>query len=289
MIAFNGRNDTVVGWAEKIPFYTAMRSHCHGGTFYFDQRRHDGSGSVWSPQQNVRNLYRYRTDLSYPALSEADCDDDPGNGSVATGDTLGTINGHLDWDTVLTDQPDGWGCVLRTRDLASTSGVVSGPDSARVNVTPRRLQRFAPLAGEPLVWQVRRLADDAMIQSGVSVVEVDGRVTVPSVRVLRSGVRLSLLRASALGVGTPPGVRLFSARASINPARSAVRFRVDALPGTDIRASLHDLAGREVRPALALVGSGGVEWAAAGLPPGVYHARFVSGRTAEAVRVIVLP
>lgn len=289
MLAFNGRNDTVVGWAEKLGFYAAMQTHRHGGTFYFDQRRHDGSGAVWAPQQNVRNLYRYRTDRSYPALTNADCDDDPGNGSLASGDTLGTINGHLDWDTSLTDELDGWGCVLRTRDLASTSGTVPGPDSARVDVTPRRLQRFAPIPGESLVWQVRRLADDAMIQSGQVLVESDGRVTVPAVRVLRAGVRLSLLRATALDVGEPPAVRPFSARAFANPARSALRFQVDAPPGTMIRASLHDLAGREVRPASSLVGSGGLVWSAAGLPPGVYLARFVSGRFAAVERVIVLP
>lgn len=289
MIAFNGRNDTVVGWAEKIGFYAAMQTHRHGGAFFFDQRRHDGSGAVWGPQQNVRTLYRYRTDRSYPALTNADCDDDPGNGSLASGDTLGTINGHLDWDTAMTDELDGWGCVLRTRDLASTSGLVLGPDSARVDVTPRRLQRFAPIPGESLVWQVRRLADEALIQSGQAVVESDGRVTVPSVRVLRGGVRVSLVRASALGVDDTPVVRPFSARAAANPARSALRFQVDAAPGITISASLHDLAGREVRSCTALTGSGGLVWPATGLPPGVYLARFVSGPQSEAVRVIVLP
>lgn len=49
IIAFSGRNDITLGWAEKIPFYSAMREHRAGGAFFWDTRNHGNTatGGAW--------------------------------------------------------------------------------------------------------------------------------------------------------------------------------------------------------------------------------------------------
>jgi hypothetical protein len=150
IIAFNGRNDMTTGWAEKIPFYRAMNVHRAGGTFFWDTRNHTNTatGAAWGPLMDYSYVYRFRSNLSFPALSNCSANGNPGDGYGADGDSIGTINGFVEWDAPLADSLARWKDRLRLRDLPTRWGpVVRAPDSVTVDVTPRRLQRFHVTAG----------------------------------------------------------------------------------------------------------------------------------------------
>jgi hypothetical protein len=254
LIAFSGRNDDVVGWAEKIPYYTAMRATRQGGAYFWDPRQHlDNAIASWVPMQDPEYLYRFRTNLSFPALSNGSADGNPGDGDPAVGDSIGTINGYVEWDTSLVDQPRRWQTTLRTRDLTTRWQTMPAPESVTVDVTPRRLQSLVVAADSAYSYTVARLPDSVVVQQGVVVADSLPLLTVPGVTVYRSG---SVLRLTALGnyggpttaVGDP---RVAPGRPAIalapNPARGAVSLRLAWPRAEEARVALYDAAGRLVR------------------------------------------
>ncbi len=253
MFAFNGKIDTVVGWAEKIPYYAAIQTHRHGGAYYFDGRNHSGSiAGAWTPMQNARDLYRFRTDRSYPALARGSADDDPGNGAATDGDSIGTLNGFAEWDTTLTDMPSKWECTLRLRNLTSLWGAAIAPESIAVDVTPRRLQRFNVTPGAPFAWRATRVIDGVIAQSGIVLADSLGLVTVTALRVPRSGVVLTLEPAGAVAVAmlpvSPAGIAL---RLGAQPLRGSADLEI-AWPATGpADVALYDVAGRHLRTVFA--------------------------------------
>lgn len=281
MLVFNGRKDVNVGWAEKTRFWRAMSEHRRGGYFFWDNRDHGVVGALWQPMQSPAYLDRFRTDRSFPALSGCDLDGDPGDGTPASGDSVGTLNGPVEWD-VPAETPSGWSVTLTLRALELTTSTVPAPESALVDVSPRRLQAFviAPLAVVP--YRIVRSADEAVLAAGMATADSFGVVTVPRVRVLRAGTRVELgapAVATAAPAGGPPRLRLSCA----SPVRGgAFEAIVDWPAGGEGRLELLDVGGRRV---LSLF-EGGV---AAGrqryrarpgsLPPGLY---FLSARCGDA-------
>jgi hypothetical protein len=295
MIAFAGRNDFALGWAEKIPFYHAMRDARQGGTFYWDMRDHTGSAfGAWTPMTNPSVLYRYRTNLSFPALSNASLDDDPGDGTVASGDSVGTINGHLEWDTAIVDEPGHWQTTLRLRDLSTLWGPVPAPDSATVDVTPRRLQAFVVVPDSACTWQVTRLQDGAIVQSGSVVPDGQGLITVAGVKVYHAGSRLDL------GLPTPPvlGVGPKERRPSRplvtlarNPVVESAALTVAWPAAGPARVDLYDAAGRRVRVLFQGVAGSPTTTSpleARGSPAGLYFIVARQGGLQTVQRVVLL-
>jgi hypothetical protein len=202
LITYDGRRDEVVGWAEKIPFFAAMQTSRQGGYFFFDMRDHGGQGA-WDAIFDPRYLYRFRTDLSYPALSNCTADSDPGDGHIASGDSVGTINGYVEWDTALVDEPDLWRVTLTLRDLSTRWDTLAAPDSVEVDVTLRRLQQFVVTPGASYRYTVTRVANGAVLQAGTVVADTAGLVTVGGVIVPREGSRLQIEPATG-GERAPP-------------------------------------------------------------------------------------
>ena len=191
-VMVNGRNDVTVGWAENIGFYDSMRVSRHGGYFFWDSRGHADGFQAWQPMQDPAYLARFRTNRSYPALANCTADDDPGNGSVATGDSVGCINGFVEWDTTLVDQPGAWETTLKLRNLTTLTGTIPSPDSTRVDVTPRRLQQFHVNAGGSYAYEVRAVSNNSLLGSGNVVADALGLVTIPQVRVPHTGSRVHI-------------------------------------------------------------------------------------------------
>ena len=295
MVAFAGRHDILLGWAEKIPFYQAMHDARQGGIFYWDQRDHLSSGhAAWTPMTTPNVLYRFRTNLSFPALSNNSADGEPGDGTVASGDSVGTINGYMEWDTAIVDQPRHWQTTLRLHDLTMLWGPAPAPDSARVDVTPRRLQAFVVVPDSAYTWQVTRLEDGAIVQSGTVVADTVGLLTVPGVKVYRLGSRLDfgLPAPFVLAVGPPdrrpsrPVIRM-----SRNPVIQAAALMV-AWPTTGpARLELFDAAGRRLRvlfdgAVTALTTSARLD--GSGSPAGLYFLIARQGNLRTVQRVVLL-
>ncbi len=289
MMVFNGRRDLNVGWEEKVRFWQAMRAHHRGGYFFWDDRNHGVDGAVWIPMQAPGYLDRFRTDRSFAALSNADVDGDPGDGSPATGDTVGTWGGAFEWTTPV-DTPGGWSTTLTLRDLVASTGTIAAPESALVDVTPRRVQNFSVAPFAPVPWRVVRVADQAEIASGLVTADSLGVVTVPGVRVLRAGSRLDLGGLAVSGAPSPAAGARFRLSCP-SPVRSGAFAAVVEWGGSGpAELDVLDVAGRRV----ARLFAGSPERGPArytlrrGLAPGLYFLRARSGGEERVRRVVVL-
>lgn len=194
--AFNGRNDTAVGWSEKIPCYKAMNNTLHGWAFFWDLRAHGGQAPFprqwreagWEDAIFDWMITNLRLDQSYPAFSNCSIDDDPGNGDPEDGDAVGTINGYLRWDSnSIVDQATRWEMDLSLHEQAPQRTCI-------VNVTPRRLQAFSSEPGDTIEFAVFSKGTSESLMSGEVLVDDHGLITIPSVSVSCEGVRLVLIR-----------------------------------------------------------------------------------------------
>ncbi|MFI5372421.1 MAG: prolyl oligopeptidase family serine peptidase [Candidatus Eisenbacteria bacterium] len=290
MITLSGRQDVTVGWHEKIPFYAAMETNRHGGMFYWDQRTHISVGE-WEPMYVLSYLRRYRRSQSFPALSHCSLDDDPGNGDATNGDLVGQMNAYVEWDTSIADYPDRWDVKLTLRDLTLLSGTRPAPDSATVDVTPRRLQRFVVTPSAPYAWSVRRFADGVEVASGVVTADALGLVTVPAVKVYRTG---TLLRVKVPGPADVPEAGVVSGPIALSPDRQPVRdgtILTVRWPGAgEGRIELYDVSGRRVTTPFRgnAAGTMRVPLDTRRLEPGLYLARARLGTASVTTRILIV-
>lgn len=294
VFGFVGRNDDIVGWQEKLPLFDALNQYRAGGAWFWDDRSHssDQNKTTWSPVQlDWARLYRYRLDLSYPALSNCSADSDPGEGTTATGDSVGTINGFVDWDEDLVDLTDRWECVLRPRTLPTRFGELSpGAGTITVDVTPRRLQQFRVSSRTGYRYTVTDAVGGEFLAGGTLSADESFVLTVPAVPVVANGSRLVLEPLSTLAVEDGASPRLPRLALSANPIRGSATLHVEWPGEGDARVDLVDLAGRRVRALFAapVRGAADVRLDAAGLAPGVYLVQARQGGARSSKRVIVV-
>jgi hypothetical protein len=229
------------------------------------------------PNFDPKYLYRFRSTLSFPAFSNCSIDNVVGDGTAASGDSLGTINGYLDWDPAVSDSTPGWAVTLKTRDLNTLWGLLDAPALLTVDVTPRRLQRFHPAPGAPIPWAATRLPGNQVLASGIVNADALGLVTIPGVPVYITGTRLALGSLTS-PLGAPPAPRDGGplTLAIADPAGARARLSVHWPAGGPARVELFDTAGRRVKMLLDAAVSAGA-WTAdadlAALAPGVYLVR----------------
>lgn len=245
--------------------------------------------------QDYRYVYRFRTNLSFPALSNCSADGDPGNGNAADGDSIGTINGFVEWDNAIVDGPGHWQVRLTLRDLTTLWGaVVRAPDSATVDVTPRRLQAFVLSPQYRYSWKVLRSSDGATIQSGSSFTDALGVLTIPGVNVMRTGSVLEVDASQFVGVD-PSSPTAAGTRPSMgplaSPVRSACTLTVEWPRAGEAIVDVLDLEGRRIRRLFrGSVGRGVQELRLdpGGLPSGIYFLAAREGTAAAGRRFAVL-
>ncbi len=291
---FAGRHDVIVGWTEKRGFYSALENYRRGGVQFWDDRDHAGTEhpGAMAPMLDPRYLYRFRSNLSWPAFSRCSASGDPGGFTATSGDSIGSLNGYMDWDPAVTDVADQWQATLSTRSLSTLWGALQAPESLSVDVTPRRVQRFKPNAGTTVTYLVKRLSDGAQVQQGVTTVDAQGLVTVPAVRTYRSGTRLTIFTAAALGADPPaPRTRCLYLAPFTNPVRAKATLHLTWPRSGAARLTLYDAAGRNVRVLLAGDAMAG-EWSksldGSGLAPGVYVLRAEQGGEHLQRRLVLL-
>ena len=89
-----------------------------------------------------QQLYKYRSDQSYPAFAHCSSDANFGTGDPATADTVGQLNAMVDYDeTTLADNFLDWSVTLRTRSVSTQTTTFPAPASLTVDVSPRRVQQ----------------------------------------------------------------------------------------------------------------------------------------------------
>lgn len=294
VFGFVGKNDHVVGWQEKIPLFQALETHRAGGAWFWDERTHTDNQNLttWSPEQlDWKRLYRFRLDRSFPALSNCSADSDPGDGDPAVGDSVGTINGFVDWDdSSLLDTRDLWQIVLRPRTLHTRNGDLTASGPIRVDVTPRRLQNFLVSNRTTYRYSVSDYGTGEILQSGSLEADDLFLLTVPAVPVVPNGSRLTLEPSSTLAVGTPAAPRVPRLSLAANPVRGVTALQVDWPGAGNARVELLDLSGRRVRTLLAADarGSSSVPLDPAGLSPGVYLVHARQGGVSASSRIVIV-
>ncbi len=294
MLVLNGKRDNVTGWAEKVKFYERMRTSRRGGVFLWSPEDHYRTGGgYWWKMVDVARLHRFRIDRSFPALSNCDLDSNPGNGTFASGDSIGTINAYVEWDTSLVDLPDQWRVTLRLRDLLTKDSVMPAPESCLVDVTPDRLQRFRPVIGSPVPYRVARLSDGAILATGSEWPDTLGRVTFPAVRVMRTGTELAIGPGSGALLDAPLALdqRRLELAVRENPVRGRSTLLLRGAGAEQAPVELFDVAGRLLRrwPAgTKPMGASARELALPPLRPGVYLARAEWAGVRLVRRVVVL-
>jgi hypothetical protein len=252
-----------------------MRNARQGGTFFWDPRDHlNNADAEWSPSQDIRYLYRFRTDLSFPALTNCSADSDPGDGNPESGDSVGCINGWVEWDTTATDRNIEWGMRMWTRDLPLLGGWVAGPESVTVDVTPRRLQEFRVVQGTDYRCQIVRESDGAVIRDEILTPDETELLTVRGATIYKSGTRIHLEPLGALAVNDPPArggrIRLALTR---NPVGPLATVELSWPAAGEARVDLMDVSGRIVRTLLkgpAAVGPVRLPFSTRDLSGGVY-------------------
>lgn len=171
MYIVNGRQDGSIPWYNNPPFYRAMNLARQGLAAYWDNGGHGDAGSgapadvkAW---REAKSLLRFTRKQSFPAFSNVSVNRNPGNGQKEDGDIVGWINRGMDWENVV-DEPGRYAI-----SIAARYPELAYPVS--VDMTPRRVQRFAPKAGASFVVSVSGKV------AGKGVVDDKGGVTVKGI------------------------------------------------------------------------------------------------------------
>ena len=294
MVAFCGLNDNVTGWSEKVAYFQSIQAQNAGGAWFWDERDHytPHDQTEWFPMMAARQLYKYRTDRSYPAFTNCSSNSNFGNGDPATADPIGNINGSVDWDENTVDEMWlHWDVTLRTRSLITQDGLIGAPETLLVDVTPRRLQRFIVAEHVAYRYEVRRLADGLLTQSGLATPDGDAVLTIPRVKVFNSGVRLTVFPNATAGVSPDAAAsrRPFMAL-SRNPVQGKASLTIEWPGEGDGVVELFDMQGRRVRTEFQGLAKGITErtFRAEGLAPGLYLVSARQGSSKTIRRVTVL-
>lgn len=181
----NGKNDDGIGWSQAAQFLHALQQTRRPHLFVWGQRRHN-QRAVMPVSGAERDLpLDLTTAQSLPAFTAGSLDDDPGDGTPASGRAEGQINAYLAWTPAsIVDEANRWEIEVRLIDRAP-----AGVDV--VDVTPRRCQAFRPAPGQRLRWTATPRGGTQ--QAGVVVADRWGLVTLPRVAVGKSPVRIRVV------------------------------------------------------------------------------------------------
>lgn len=137
-----GRRDGFATWQEQVDLARALATRRHGFAFAWNNGDHSSGAE---PMRHILKYYapdKFARGQSYPAFSNSSLDQDPGKGPPTEGDLEGGINLGFAWKDVV-DEPGQWSLQV-ANDLAK--------NDMTVDITPRRLQKFAVKPGEKLRW-----------------------------------------------------------------------------------------------------------------------------------------
>jgi pimeloyl-ACP methyl ester carboxylesterase len=186
----NGKNDGGIGWPQAVAFLTALQETKRPHLFVWGQGGH-GQRALMPVSLEERVLpIDVQTRQSLPAFTRCSFDGNPGNGEPADGDPAGQVNAYLFWETDdIVDEPDRWEITVGLIDKAPK-------DDCSVDLTPRRLQRFAAKAapGSVFSWSNDVTPGNRRVQSGSAKADGWGLVTIEGLRLTKGKHRISLAR-----------------------------------------------------------------------------------------------
>ena len=206
ILALCGRQDTVVGWPEKPPFFKAVQALRQPAVFLWDDGTHSGPGaSAEGPWKQAfalleSELWGYRRQGPRAAFTRFDLDGDPGGGNPLVGDPIGAFNAAIQVDTkTFIDTPNLHRVQVRLRN--GTGLEAATQPQARADWTPRGLSQFQFNPPCAVRFENYRLSDGQLIQSELVKPDAQGLYTATRVLLTQAGNRLVLRQTSSAPYG----------------------------------------------------------------------------------------
>lgn len=180
----NARDDQVLKWPQIPAFLKALNDNRHGFISGWGMGTHNIQPTQVPAVVKDFDITKIRRNVSFPAFSNSSLNGDPGSGDPKDGTETGQMGGGFDW-TIMADTPDSWEAEIKV--------VVEGKAEAVTDITPRRLQRLKPRAGETFNWQ-NVDSTGQVLQSGKVTADQWNLITLPKVTVTSAGNRVTIGR-----------------------------------------------------------------------------------------------
>ncbi len=301
LFVWAGKRDNTAGWHEIPRFINAMNESRHQVYLFWVNLGH-GAGEQrqpWDQRFNLDDLNRYRLNQSYPAFSNLRINDNPGEGNdlippnfQVTGESTGTINGYLEWDLgTIVDTESEHQSTLKLNSLVDLFPDTRGIDSARVDVTPRRLQSFRVAALQTYSY-LNRDSSGQIVQQGTAQADSLGLLTIRQFLVRRGGNRLIVTRQPASVDGQKDLPKEFVLYQNYpNPFNPTTEIRYQISEVSHVTLKVYDVLGREVATLVndeLASGTYDVAWNASGFASGVYFYRLTGGGRVQTKTMVIL-
>jgi len=280
-----------------IKAYRNLDEAGYGSHIYWDDRGHVYTeGSYWSGsyRQTAQALTAYRSDQSFPAFFNDDQDfdkpgqqPDMGNGEPDNGDLWGTWGGYYSWDVkTIVDYANVWKATIYINSSGDYPVDIPQFDSSLANISIRRPQQFIVPEGGSVSWELKRLSDSRILQSGWQMVKNDGVVAIPDVTIYKEKCEL-IVKAVSTSIFTPESgsIQIYP-----NPVSSFATIEFHMPQSGRMMIVLHDMIGQlievvlnEYRPA----GSNSVIWDSGNRPSGVYICSLMAGSELKRKKIIL--
>lgn len=178
------------GQEELLDFFAA---HHFAVAFAWEPVGHEAVRiAAWHPAVYDMPWLTIRRNEAYPAFTSTSTDDRyPGLDERTSADQQGQINGCFRWRNV-EDNALRLAMELRLVRPDEVRHPRALPAAATVDVTFRRVQRFAVVPGQTYGW--RLAAGDRELQTGRVTADADGLLTVPRVRLTNAAAILTVSR-----------------------------------------------------------------------------------------------
>ncbi len=185
-----GVTDNMIPWADKPATIAQFSAAKRGHQIWWDDRTH---GYPWtghfvgSVGLRAESLVKLKRNQSYPAFSSEVSPD------ASTSNAWGTQGGYLEWDPdSIVDTPSLWSVELWLRGTATLAADVPSFATVTVDISIRRPQLYRPAAGAVRTWTLRRISDNAVLQTGALTVSPAGLVTASAVVIPKDPQRVRL-------------------------------------------------------------------------------------------------
>jgi hypothetical protein len=281
MMTYMRKQDDAMLWPQQPPLIRAMDTSRHlGGRLYWLQGDHTEGEEPWTvfPEWKSEDdwwadMFKYRTNQSYPAFSNCNINENPGNGEENNGDPRGGYNRYFIWDTQsIKDEPTQWEMTVNLLPESPSA-------TATADFTLRRLQKLVHKPGVTYNWVNKSVSDNTIIQSGQVTCDNYRLVTLKSVQFSKTGNRIIITASNDVPFNnnTKSGIELNQNYPNPFGRTTTIPFSLSV--ASRIKLDLLDCMGRVVAtiannefPA----GAHYILFSSNGLESGVYYYRITS-------------
>ena len=193
----NGRNDDAIGWEQAYANTNALMETKRPFNFHWGMSGHSERASQLGTNSDRYCDLDYCTNQLMPAFSNCSFNTNLGNDAETSPET-GQINQYFMWDTETIEDS------LQHIAIDTWINNSAPNDSCTADITFWRIQNMPVDSGYHYNWIVENSATGAIIQSGTSIADSVGLITIEDVRVIKgSNSRRIILTIDSISI---PGI-----------------------------------------------------------------------------------